>query len=316
MKKAHALFDPYRSYHNYIGLNDVNNSYGTNEEIVIDSYLFDIISKSIDMTILSDGIFNLTMGGVIDVWKDKFESGLTINTLPDEVILNEALLSVVEPSLLKETIILDESKSSIKLNETSTRYKINLGAVSKGYALDMLNPLFNDNQPAIINAGTSSISFKGKYRLSNRDYYLVNLREPKINDTSISKIAEIKCNAYTNISCSGDYEKFFFSSENSHLYHHILDTSTGYSNSYHASVTLVSSCDSYILDCLSTILMNIEDINDIKTMINKFEKYANSDIDFLIIDRNQEKYDLYLNEGFSLIAKEWNDDLIEKKIIC
>jgi thiamine biosynthesis lipoprotein len=316
LKKAHGLFDAYHSYYNYVGLNEVNQSYGTNEEIVIDSYLYDIISKAIDLTILSDGIFNLTMGEVIDVWKEKFDSSLTSNNLPEQERLNDALNSVVDPSSLKDTIILNEDNTSIKLSTYNTKYTINLGALCKGYALDMVSYLFDEDQPAIINAGTSSIAFKGKYRLSNRDYYIVNLREPKTEAQTIQAVAQIKCEAYTNISSSGDYEKFFYATDdNNKLYHHILDANTGYSNSYHASVTVTSKCDSYVLDCLSTVLMNIEDMTQIENMVNRFETYTNENIDYMVVNRDNNKYEVYVNEGFNNNILEINNNLISKKII-
>ena len=316
MKKAHGLFDAYHSYYGYIGLFDLNVSYGSNQEIVVDSYLYDIISKAIDLTILSDGIFNLTMGQVIDAWKEKFESEQTYTSLPHKEILSKTLESVVEPYLLKDVIILNEENSSIKLNSTKERYLINLGAISKGYALDMVSSLFENNQPAIINAGTSSIAFKGEFRLSNRDYYVVNLREPKPNAETLKAVAKIKCESYTNISSSGDYEKYIYATDDENkLYHHILDANTGYSNTYHASATVTSKCDSYILDCLSTVLMNLESIEEIKSMVSKFETYANEKIEFMIINRISNMYEAYVSPGFDENIIETNNQLVEKKII-
>ena len=316
LRNIHKVVDSYHDYNKLTTPNVYNINHSNEKTFVIDDILYSLIEDSIEMSILSEGIFNFTMGSVIDLWKDQFESGLSTNVDPSKEELDEALKSIVPYQKMKEVFILDKASNTLTINYDETKPKpiLNFGAISKGYALDLTSDIFNPSYPAIISAGSSSISFKGKYQLNNRDYYLINCREPNLKPSETNEeFVQLKIYDNTNISSSGDYEKFFYNQENI-LRHHILDPKTGYSNNYHASVMVESKLDSYILDGLSTVLMNIEDIKDIDKMVSKFEEHFGSEIPYLVFDRDESNYTMYYSSNIERQITNKMTSKITKKI--
>ena len=221
---------------------------------------------------------------------------------PDFNELQDALTSVIDYQNIDQYIVIDENNLTIELKpleNSRVPVSLNFGGISKGFALDRVNNLFLNNQPAIISAGSSSISLKGKFPLSNRDYYLVNLKEPALYKESQTEVfCQLKLGEYTNISNSGDYEKFFISVDTGEFRSHIINPKTGYSDNFHRSAVVWSNTHSYVLDVLSTTLMNIETFEDIKKMVEDFETFYQSEIAYCIIDDYDNGYNLSVNQKF------------------
>ena len=208
-------------------------------------------------------------------------------------------------------IKIDQENSTIKIENKEDALMpvlLNFGGISKGFALDQVNDLFLNNQPGIISAGSSSISLKGTFPLSNRKYYLINIREPSFYKSSQQEVfLQLTLEKYTNISNSGDYEKFFFTKDTNILRSHIINASTGFSDNYHRTAIVFSDTYSYVLDVLSTTLMNLETIDEIKEMVKRFEDFYNTSIAYCIIDDFENGFKLSVNEKF-------NDCIVENKI--
>ena len=65
--------------------------------------------------------------------------------------------------------------------------------------------------------------------------------------------------------------------------------------------------NSYVLDVLSTTLMNLETIDEIEEMVKRFEDFYNTSIAYCIIDDFENGFKLSVNEKF-------NDCIVENKI--
>ena len=296
IQKVHIISD---SYHSYFGNNNVktiNENYGK-EAINVDPLLIDLVNKGIELTKLTKGIFNITMGQTISWWSD------ALNNIDNS-------LTADDPN--HDTYIkIDQKNSTIKIEHKEDALMPvlwNFGGISKGFALDQVNDLFLNNQPGIISAGSSSISLKGTFPLSNRKYYLINIREPSFYKSSQQEVfLQLALEKYTNISNSGDYEKFFFTKDTNTLRSHIINASTGFSDNYHRSAIVFSDTYSYVLDVLSTTLMNLETIDEIEEMVKRFEDFYKTSIAYCIIDDFENGFKLSINEKF-------NDCIVENKI--
>ena len=285
-------------------LTDINENYN-NGSVKVSEELIDITKKSIELTKLTKGLFNVSMGPVIDLWSESFNNPYLLPNMtndPDFNELQDALTSVIDYQNIDQYIVIDENNLTIELKpleNSRVPVSLNFGGISKGFALDRVNDLFLNNQPAIISAGSSSISLKGKFPLSNRDYYLVNLKEPALYKESQTEVfCQLKLGEYTNISNSGDYEKFFISVDTGEFRSHIINPKTGYSDNFHRSAVVWSNTRSYVLDVLSTTLMNIETFEDIKKMVEDFETFYQSEIAYCIIDDYDNGYNLSVNQKF------------------
>lgn len=139
----------------------------------------------------------------------------------------------------------NEAVSSIYIGDKCT---LDLGAVGKGIACDVVQDYLKEQKEvsgAVIAVGGSILLYESKADGSN---WNVAVQNPRGQDGEAMGVLSLS--GTTNVSTSGDYEKYFM--QDGKRYHHILDPSTGYpSDSGLISVTIVS--DSGLLsDGLST----------------------------------------------------------------
>ena len=139
----------------------------------------------------------------------------------------------------------NEAVSSIYIEDQCT---LDLGAVGKGIACDVAQNYLKQQKEvsgAVIAVGGSILLYGSKAGGSN---WNVAVQNPRGQDGEAMGVLSLS--GTTNVSTSGDYEKYFM--QDGKRYHHILDPSTGYSaESGLISVTVVS--DSGLLaDGLST----------------------------------------------------------------
>lgn len=162
------------------------------------------------------------------------------NNTPDNTALNEERLETTD----KKTNT-DESISSIYIEDQCT---LDLGAVGKGIACDVAQNYLKQQKEvsgAVIAVGGSILLYGSKADGSN---WNVAVQNPRGKDGEAMGVLSLS--GTTNVSTSGDYEKYFM--QNGKRYHHILDPSTGYpAESSLISVTVVSD-NGLLSDGLST----------------------------------------------------------------
>lgn len=115
-REYHELTDRYNSY----DINNVyfiNNNDSSDKEILLDSRLYDLIKYAYDFGKKSNGLFDINMGGVIDVWKKYRDKGEGIPSFDELKKANKK----------NDIVLLGDNK--IKNNHPN----IDLGGVSKGY---------------------------------------------------------------------------------------------------------------------------------------------------------------------------------------
>lgn len=162
------------------------------------------------------------------------------NNTPDNTALNEETSETTD----KNTNT-DEGVSSIYIEDQCT---LDLGAVGKGIACDVAQNYLKQQTEvsgAVIAVGGSILLYGSKEDGSD---WNVAVQNPRGQDGEAMGVLSLS--GTTNVSTSGDYEKYFM--QDGKRYHHILDPSTGYpADSGLISVTVVS--DSGLLsDGLST----------------------------------------------------------------
>ena len=164
----------------------------------------------------------------------------TADNTPDNTALNEERLETTD----KKTNT-DESVSSIYIEDQCT---LDLGAVGKGIACDVAQNYLKQQKEvsgAVIAVGGSILLYGSKADGTN---WNVAVQNPRGKDGEAMGVLSLS--GTTNVSTSGDYEKYFM--QNGKRYHHILDPSTGYpAESSLISVTVVSD-NGLLSDGLST----------------------------------------------------------------
>jgi len=256
----HELTDRYNSYDGINNVYYINHNDSKDKEIVLDSRLYNMIEYSYSF---NNDLFDINMGGVIDVWKKYRDKGEGIPSIDELKKANKR----------NEILLLGDNK--IRNNHPN----IDLGGVSKGYTTQVVSDYLRDNgiKYFIINAG-GNVSCGEAY---GKDNYKIGIQSPDGNGI----IGVVKG---TNISVvtSGGYERNYF--YDGHMYHHIISPKTLFPTEYMKSVTVVST-DSGLADILSTTLFLMDVDNGLE-----FLKNYDAEAIFILNDNSIVK-----SEGFS-----------------
>lgn len=312
LKKYHQLLDNYHYYrdesdnlvHNILYLNDY---YGTNETVEVDEEMIALLKEAIQASKLSEGYFNPFMGALIDLWSPKFSSFPIENTDPSQEEIHKAKACVPTLEEMDDILTLDEESNTIifhALEGCDGKVSINLGAFSKGYAVNKLSQVFDEQNIAyLIDAGTSTVAVSGD-RLWN-----AAVRSPY---NKVSSLYVLSLSSNDTLSTSGDDNNYFLLNNDDGsvtVRCHILNPYTGISENHYRSVSVLSN-NALVSDILSTALFSIQDEQEIKKIITNFEKEYNIDIEIgLVVETDA------LNQQVSLITTSgFNTHLLEDYI--
>lgn len=212
----------------------INSSKGKAVKVSEDT--IEIIEKSIYYSEISEGLFDITIAPLTELW-DFHENSK--KEIPKEEDIKKALSHVSY-----KNIKIDKEKSTVALSDPEA--KIDLGGIAKGYIADKLKEyLISEGvESALINLGGNIEAIGSKPDGSS---FLIGIKKP-FSEKEIIDSVEIKNNS---VASSGVYERYFIKDDK--LYHHILSPKTGYpveSDLYGASVICFSAEDA---DAIGTI---------------------------------------------------------------
>ena len=193
----------------------------------------ELLCIALEYARLSGGAFDPTIEPLVTLWDIMADEP----HVPDAGAISAALARV------------DWTKVSVDGNVVTLRagMGLDLGGIAKGYIADKLREYLSENgvDSALINLGGNVLTLGGKPDGSN---FTIGVQKPVGQNSDILGACRLKG---MSVVTSGIYERYFV--ENDRLYHHILDTKTGYpvENELY-SVTIISptSTDG---DALSTI---------------------------------------------------------------
>ncbi len=260
----HKLTDNYGGHEGVKGvyyINDLVKTTQTDQTVEIEKELYDILKLSLELHILTDGYFDISIGRIVDVWKELID---TYDYPGQEVpqTLVEHALSVVENIPVIEdavTISKEADKYYVTLKYGA---KIDLGAIAKGYVTQLAaNHLKSKGYDTfIISGGGSSMLYgEGNPRTDDGSYRtgLINPQDV-INNLNILGYRPKNYGIYTstnyNVTTSGSYNQFVVSEEV--MYHHIISPKTKAPANYYLTVSIVGT-DAGLNDALSTALFNM-----------------------------------------------------------
>ena len=210
-------------------ISDINRRAAT-EPVVSGDELFQLIRRSMDISVLTRGAFDITYDSVGQHYDFRKGERPNEDTVQDE-------LKLIDYRLIK----LDQARGTVQFLQEGVR--INLGGIAKGYVVERgIDILRNQGvEHAIVTAGGDS-RLLGDRR--GRPW-MVGIRDPRID----GEVAISVPLADEAISTSGDYERYF--EEDGVRYHHILQPATGAPATGVHSASVIGP-DAVITDALST----------------------------------------------------------------
>lgn len=223
---------------------------------------------------LTDGKIDPTIQPVSELWH--FGSDDT-PCVPESSDLEEALTHVSY-----QTVFIDGNTVTL----ADPQAAINLGFIAKGYIADRMKEYLLEQgvQSACINLGGNVMLIGSKPDGSS---FKVGIQKAFAEDGVTAAVINVRD---ISVVTSGIYERYFY--ENDVLYHHILDTATGYPvENDIASVTVLSS-SSTDADALSTTCYCL----GLEKGMEFMDSMENTEYMFLMKDGSR-----YVSDGFPVI---------------
>ena len=201
--------------------------------VKVDTELFNLISRSIKVSNLSQGAFDISYASLDKVWF--FDKKMQKMPSDDQIANSVAKVGF-------ENIILNEKEQTVFLKLKGM--KIGFGAIGKGYAADRAKEILikNNVKSGIINASGDLTAWGQK---PSGEDWMVAIVNP-LNKTKVFSWLPIK---NKSIVTSGNYERFINFDGKS--YSHIIDPRTGYPSQGILSVTIVTE-NAELADALAT----------------------------------------------------------------
>jgi len=238
------------------------NRLAANTPVQVGEELSQLIQRSLDISILTLGAFDITYDSVGQHYD--FRS----RRRPDSMTVESE-----RGNIDYRFVELDKAAGTIAFAQQGVR--INLGGIAKGYVVERGVDILRRHgvENAIVTAGGDS-RLLGDRR--GRPW-MVGIRDPR-NDGQVAISVPLVDEA---ISTSGDYERYF--DEDGIRYHHIIQPRTGQPASGVQSATVIGP-DAVITDALSTSVF-VMGVKDGLTLIATLPDY-----DSIVIDSESRVY--------------------------
>lgn len=231
---------------------------------------FDIIERSIRISRITQGAFDITYGSVD---KSLWNFDINMKSLPDA-----ATAKKMTRLINFRNIELDKSNCSVMLKEKGMR--IGFGGIGKGYAAERAKAVMKGNgaSSGIVNASGDMTTWGVQ---PNGEAWTIGIADPdsKGKVFSFMKITDMA------VATSGNYEKFII--VNGRKYSHTINPKTGLPVRGIKSVTIVST-NAEIADAMATpvMIMGILPGLDMVNQINNLEAIVIDDKDKIFTSKN------------------------------
>lgn len=266
-KKLHELATRFESFDGLTNVKTINDNPDVAHEV--DSALLDITLLSLDYYNKTNGLFNVSLGPVIDVW-DSYRTDCLENG--NCAVPSQSELENANQYVNIDNIVVNEEDSTIMVTDGTL---LDLGGIAKGYAAKVVGDLLKDHHAVekfLLNAGTSNIEVFGDHPNPERvnGEWRVGLSDPNSTNPIVSEtFASIQIFSGDNVMTSGDYQRFYTVDEVE--YHHLIDPFTLWPANTMRAVTVVGP-DGAIGDIYATAMFMM-DVEDALNFINAIDDY-------------------------------------------
>ena len=218
-------------------LEDINQAFADGRDAPAGPHLAELIKRSQQIEVRSDGNFNPAIGGLIELW------GFHTSEYP--VMGPPPSAEEIKRWVLQAPSSRDIFLSKGRVRSENRAVQLDFGGIAKGYAIDLAVQTLREHQVenAIVNAGGDLRAF-GKH--GSRPWRL-GIRDPQGGVTG-----SISVDGDEAIFTSGIYERFRM--DETTRYPHILNPHTGWPVEHIASVTVIAD-EGILADAAATALM-------------------------------------------------------------
>ena len=229
--RLHQLFDIFNEYEGINNIRTINNYAGI-APVEVDSAIIDLLLLSTEAYHLSNGLLNVTIGPVTDIWR----LSISQNVVPSM----ESLQAANEFTNINSLLINEEAGTVFLKKEGMS---LDVGSIAKGFAIEYVAQM-------AMAAGFYSFSLTvggdvrvGNEPLSHQDSWNIGVASPDGKE-----MLEVIHATNTSVFSSGDYLRYFIVEDE--RFHHIIDPRTLMPATKHRTVTVLYP-DAAMADILS-----------------------------------------------------------------
>lgn len=243
---------------------EINRNAGV-KPVKVSLELFKLIERSIQISEITNGAFDITIAAMEGVWK--FDGSMSAFPTPEQI-------SSAVSKVGYNKIVLDKVQNTVFLKENGM--KIGFGAIGKGYAADKVKELLVSKQvPAgMINASGDITTWGTK---ATGEKWLIGVDHPRSNGKIFTWLPLIE----SSVSITGNLVRYV--SFNGKKYTHYIDPKSGYPTTGISKVTVLAK-RAELCDALSTAVYILGKEKGI-SMINQL-----GDTEVIIVDKFNQIY--------------------------
>ena len=246
-------FEKQMSYYSEDGELKKINLAPANQELMLSDTMFEVLKIAQDVYRLSESNFDITIGALSKLWREHIQA----KTLPDESEIAE----LMKYKGFNNIILMNN-----RLIKNNDKLELDLGGIGKGFSADLVKRHLEKSgvTKAILNFGGNLVLMGA----TPDDPYKIGIQDPFGDRNNYFAVLTVgDCAVVT----SGSYERNF--EKDGKLYHHIIDSKTGYpvDNSL-TSVTVIADSSAYA-DALSTAFFTMG-LSDGMKLANSLENVS------------------------------------------
>ncbi|MEP0132275.1 MAG: FAD:protein FMN transferase [Eudoraea sp.] len=211
---------------------EINRNAGS-KPVKVSFELYKLIERSIQISEITDGAFDITVAAMEGVWK--FDGSMSMFPTPEQI-------SRAVSKVGYKKIILNSTENTVFLKEKGM--KIGFGAIGKGYAADQVKELLVSKQvPAGMINASGDISTWGTK--ASGEKWLIGVDHPRSNGKIFTWIPLIE----SSVSITGNLDRYI--TFNGKKYPHYIDPISGYPTTGISKVTIFAK-SAELCDALAT----------------------------------------------------------------
>ena len=222
----------------YVPVSIISRINNNEPDIRVDSYFIDVFNKSIEVSKRTDGLFDVTVGPLVNAWGFGFSKKANIDSTRID-----SILQYIDYKMLKlegNTVIKEKKEIQLDFN-----------AIAQGYTVDVLALYLNKSgiNNYLVELGGELIA-RGK---KNTESWKVGIDQPTQNTSPERKLEAIIELNNRALCTSGNYRKFY--EEDGKRFAHILDPRTGFPARQNILSATVIADDAMTADAYATAFM-------------------------------------------------------------
>ena len=272
-----------RSVSTYLRASLISRLNNNDTTAIADSIFETVFKKSMEVSVATDGAFDITVGPLVNAWGFGFSKKENVNQAMVDSLL--PLVGYRKVQLLNG-----------KLIKTDPRIRVDFDALAQGYTSDWLAQFFESKgiRNYLIDVGGEVL---GRGVKPDGKLWSVAIEMPAKNSEDERKIQSVLSLKDKAISTSGSYRKYY--EENGSRYSHFIDPFTGYPVKHSLLSVSVLANDCITADAYATAFMVMGLEKSKNFLVNHPEIQA-----YFISDDQNGGFAIYYTPGFEQLLKK------------